>query len=302
MSEMSLRTLADQYDQIQRTRIAAENRVRAHYQGRDKTETAKLVASDEVVLLLQDAEHAAQKRMERELPKHPLYEWLMGIPGVNRTVACLLLGQIDIRRYTTGVMKRTKDDNGVVHEEPLLNADGSPVVENFSNLRTFCGLTPGKNKLVKGQKACFSMRLKKDTYNAFSSMLRIAGTISEKNRPQEMYSEIYERWRATYAHRYGSGDVKKKKDGKDADGNKYTASDKDAQAWNDKRQHLASKNKLLDVFLFHIWSEWIRALDFEPRDTYAREKLGHHMLYDPSKFSSPTFAKSKIKKHSKSAA
>ena len=132
-------------------------------------------------------------------------------------------------------------------------------------------------------------------------MLKLGHRVSAGTEPKKFYIDIYASWREVYKHRYGSGSIKKKKNGQDADGNRYTASDEDAQAWPDARQMHAAKNKMLDVFLFHVYERWLVALGEESPTLYVHEHLGHHMRYESDDFSSPQMAAKKIKKHSRLA-
>lgn len=263
-SMLDLRNLADIYEQTQKVRIAAENRVRAVAQGADD-EVKSAIASDRVVASLTTAEKYAEADMGVVFESHPLFTFMLGIPGVKNITACRVLGMIeDPRRFP-----------------------------NFGHLRTFSGLTPGKNKLVKGKKACFSSRLKKNLYIVFESMLKAAAT-TRNNKPTRFYAEIYRNWREIYKQRHGAGDCKKKKSGKDEEGNSYTSPDEEAKQWSDLRQHYAAKNKLLDVFLFHIYEQWLIELGAPVPDLYVHKVLGHHTKFDRMEFTSPEMAKKKM--------
>jgi hypothetical protein len=129
-------------------------------------------------------------------------------------------------------------------------------------------------------------------------MLKVAPVTSGMEwAPKRFYDEIYRKWRTIYIARHGGGPVKKKINGVDKEGNKFTSTDDVAQAWPDKRQHLAAKNKLLDVFLCHLWRKWREACGWSVESLYVHEVLGHHMDYDADDFSSPKMAARKLKKH-----
>lgn len=269
---MDLRNLADTYEQTQRVRIQAENRLRAVFQGSDE-EIAQHVANDVTVQRLIEAEESVRRHMEAELQKHPCYEWAMGIPGLNRTLAGKIFGLI---------------------------GDAEQFVR-FSNLRTFAGLCPGRNKLVKGEKSCFNRRLKTCLYLFFESSLK-AGGMKLKNPPFRRYDEIYRVWRSTYIHRHGGGKVAKKLNGVDEHGQSYTSTDEIAQGWPDLRQHYAAKNKLLDVFLFHVYEEWLEKTSGREPTLYSHTHLGHQAKYDRTDFSSEEMSKQKRKVHTRELA
>lgn len=260
--KFDLRQLADMYESTIRVRTAAENRVRAMQQGADE---GPLIATTPLVELYSKAEDMLCGEMEEAFEHHPCYRHLMGLPGINKITSCRILGMI-----------------------------GDPTkFARFSNLRTFCGLTPGKNRPVKGEKLPYCRRLKVSLYIAYSSMLKTNATLAERNRPKMMYADIYYKWREIYAHRHGTGANSKKKNGVDSKGNKYTSPDEVATEWSDLRQSYAAKNKLLDVFVYHLYEEWLERLDLPVPGLYVHDVLGHHMKYNREDFWSEPLFKSK---------
>ena len=268
-SDLDLRNLADIYEQTQKVRIAAENRVRAVAQGSDD-EKKEVIASDSIVASLTVAEKYAEKAMAKVFLEHPCCEFMMGIPGIKNITACRVLGLIeDPRKFAS-----------------------------FSKLRVFAGLCPGRNKRIKGQKTCYSTRLKRNLFIVFESMVKAAAT-TKNDKPNRFYEGIYRSWRSTYKARYGEGDhtaCKKKKNGVDGQGGKFTRPDEEAQAWPDLRQHLASKNKMMDVFLFHVYEHWLTEIGEDVRPLYVHEVLGHHTKFERSDFTSLAKAKAKLPK------
>lgn len=251
---LNLRELADLYEQTLRVRNACANRLEAVERGVDDGPVDPLVAANPLLQQFETALEAARVQMEGAIAGHVAYEWLMGIPGINRTIACRILGLIPMEQ-----------------EEDFTT---------FSKLRVFSGLCPGRNRLVKGQKACYSTRLKTVLFVAFGSILKSGAVCRKsKDRPARFYGEIYENWRGIYKERYGE-----KTEGK-------------ANGWPDLRQHFAAKNKMLDVFVCHLWETWRKGMGWSVRSLYVHEKLGHHMKYNAADFSSPEMAQRKIKAH-----
>ncbi len=249
---LNLRILADLYEETLKVRNACANRLRAIDQGHDDPPAEAAVASSPLLDRLNDALKVAREEMETLLPEHPVYEWLMGVPGINRTLGCRMLGLI-----------------------PMEEEEHFPT---FSRLRVFAGLCPGRNRLVKGEKACFSRRLKTVLFVAFTSLQKSAAVCRGKpNAPVELYDDIYRKWRKTYLQRFGENG---KEDG-----------------YPDLRQHFMAKNKLLDVFLCHVWRQWREAMGWSVASLYVHEKLGHHMNYEAGQFSSEAMAAKKIKQH-----
>lgn len=263
-----MRQLVDNFFQCQRNRIAAENRCRAFAQGSDENKSAA-VASDQIVEILGMAEKVALRRMEAGLKNHPVMAWAMGIPGMNRATIGRIAGMIDDPRQ----------------------------FPRFSNLRSFAGLYFGNNRRKKGEVSHYCQRLKDSLFIAFDCMLK-QHNAKIKNPPQRKYTEIYYNWRAIYKTRFGEGDKKNKNNQIDGNGNAYTFDDETARLWPDQRQHLASKNKLLDVFLYHFYEEWLTNIGHSVPDLYVHAVLGHHMKFDRFEFSNSEFSQSKLKKHS----
>lgn len=261
-----LRMKVDSYFQCQRNRIAAENRARAYAQGADEGAN-DAVASDQIVECMRLAEQVAMRRVEAALQDHPCMNWAMGVPGMNRATIGRLVGLID---------------------DPTQFA-------RFSNLRSHAGLCHLTNKLKKGEKAKFSMRLKTSIFVAWECMLK-QHNAKCANPPEKRYTDIYYNWREIYKVRFGAGDVKKKANGKDEHGNAYTATDEIAKEWPDRRQQYAAKNKMMDVFLYHLYEEWLTNLGLPVPGLYVHEVLGHHMKYDRKEFSNSEFAAKKLKK------
>jgi transcriptional regulator with XRE-family HTH domain len=178
---LGLRQLADLYEAVLKVRNQCENRLRAVDQGFDDADEESQIANYPLLARLNDSLEQAQTDMEDVLPQHPIYDWLMGIPGINRTLGCRVLGMI-----------------------PMETEEDFPT---FSRLRVFCGLCPGRNKLVKGEKACYNRRLKTSLYVAFGNMLKAQAVVGEsENAPRKWYGDIYTQWRKIYAHRHGVGE------------------------------------------------------------------------------------------------
>jgi len=247
---LDLRSLADLYEATLKVRNACANRLRAINQGRDPDGEDSTIANSPLLDRLNDALVQAQEDMEFKLPEHPAYEWLMGVPGINRTLGCRILG--------------------------LIPMDNETDFATFSKLRVFAGLCPGRNRLTRGEKASFSTRLKTSLFVAFGNLLKAEAISRGKaNAPKRFYAEIYRRWRAIYK-------------------------DRTEQEWSDLHQHLAAKNKLLDVFVCHLWRVWRERKGWSVRSLYVHEVLRHDLNFLEQDFSSPTLAARRIRAHRRS--
>lgn len=375
--KLSLRQLADLYESMIEVGVRFSNQSRAVEQGVDEApnpvdmvmdreiEGMEPIGVEEIDKRMEELLETIREQMEVQAVDHPAIEFLLGIPGVNRTVACRICGLIPMDHEHAYTKERA---NGETVTRP--NGDFG----NFSELRTFAGITPGKNKHVKGQKSCFSSRLRVTLYVAFGSILKARASVEGKPyAPKRSYVEIYNKWRVEYARRHGvctssgawlynhgywmphqkdqahwfyvngsgwewqqrrkcseCGDTEWVTAGKSwecaelehkNEGSERLFPESPDQVgskvgqfrfkvlnekkpteleWPDKRQHLAAKNKLLDVFLVHLWRRWREKLGWSVRSLYVHEKLGHQMDYDAADFSSGELAVRKMKEWKKS--
>jgi len=280
---VGLRQLADQWEATQKVLFAAQNRDRSKEQGADETPSQPSPVSSAWVQHMESALESLMAEMEEHIPSHPAYDFMMGVPGINRVMCCRVLG--------------------------LIPMDTPEDFYSFSQLRKFAGYCPGHDKKVKGQKSPFCGRLRKALYVVSENLMR-SRTLTEGKAwaPNNFYPEIYAHWREEYARRHGIGSSGKgwlksrgifdetihpgyiehaEKNGKNG---------KKMPIWPDGRQHLASIRKMNDVYLSHVWQEWRTNLGWEYRDFYAHEKLGHHAHYDRTDFSSVDLAARKMKK------
>ena len=128
------RWLADSYMQVQRTRIAMENRLRSFAQGSDPGTTLQQTTTVAVLADLEHAEKMLSKLMNLAFKSHATYPWLSQVKGVSGVLAVQLLGLLDVEK--------------------------APCISSFWK---FCGLavTEGeRDRLTKGEKAPYSKRAK----------------------------------------------------------------------------------------------------------------------------------------------
>lgn len=114
-----LRWIGDAYDQAQRARVEAGERIRAILQGRDAShaDPVPMLDASAVLLHIRKGEsdgpvpllgwtyrhHWAEEQklrsaMQDALAHHPAWPWLSGVKGIGATLAAKLLGRLDIRR------------------------------------------------------------------------------------------------------------------------------------------------------------------------------------------------------------
>jgi len=281
---VQLRQIADQWEATQKVLFAAQNRSRSEEQGTDETPSQPDPVSPIWIEHMESAIAALMEVMESKIPTHPAYDWMMGVPGINRVMICRICG--------------------------LIPMDTSDDFHYFSQLRKFAGLAPGFDKKVKGQKLQYNARLRVTLYIAYENMIKARANVQGKDwAPDKFYPDIYDAWRIEYAGRHGVGfngrkwlemhvdDVsvfsefhewEEKED-------KKTGKTKRVAIWPDARQHFASIRKMMDVFLSHVWLEWRTNLEWSTEEFYAHAKLGHHTKYDRAEFSSEALATRKKK-------
>lgn len=253
----SLRQAADFYESILKVRIAATNRLGAVERATDDGPAPREIASNALVERLNDALEVVREEMLEGISVHPAAVWLLGVPGIHRTLAGRIVG--------------------------LIPMEGPEDFCTFSKMRKFAGLAPGFNRLKKGEKAPFCKRLKVALFVAAGSFLKAQAVCTgRRNAPRRFYAEIYEAWRATYEQR----------------GLQLPEKDR----WSKLHQHLAAMDKMLDVFLSHLWKRWRQRASWPVPPLYVHERLGHQDTYDPDDFSTTTSAQRKLGKRRLAAA
>lgn len=97
----SLRYLGDLYQQLQKTRIATENRIRAYKQLNDIGDAPTFFY--DVADIFKKLERRTSSEARKELEKLPIWtEWLQYVKGVGPTLAAKILGMIGhISRFDT---------------------------------------------------------------------------------------------------------------------------------------------------------------------------------------------------------
>lgn len=149
----------------------------------------------------------------------------------------------------------------------------------FSKLRVFAGICPGRNRPKKGEKLPYCGRLKVTGMVLLQTWLKLdaAGTLrGGKHIAEEYYIDIYHGWKSVYKER--------------------EEQKPEEERWSPLHCHLAAKNKMLDVFLSHLWLEWRAKCGWACPDLYVHGKLGHQMQYDRSRFSNPELGAKKLKR------
>lgn len=275
----TLREMADQYESTIKLMNGAANKIRAKVQGADEHTSVidDVLMGNRYYAQLSLAKRSLEIEMADAICDHAIYDWAMGVPGLNRVTICRIVG--------------------------LIPMDTKENFFEFSKLLSFSGYAPGKDKLVKGQKATFSRRLKTALFVATDTVLKSSGVVAKQSyRPTRLYSEIYKTWRHTYAHRHGVGTTGAAwltKNGLEASIDEYKEFEernkKQVPVWPDARQHAAARRKVINYLLAHVWRAWRMGLGWDFRPMYFHEVLGHEFKEDLWDYSSPELAVKKKK-------
>lgn len=156
---------ADALDDLERTRIANENRV--HQLTRTKVDkdgidrgfgldsgVPAVAALEAIVVGIAKLEHAAELQLKRTLRKHPLGPWVKSTVGVGEKQVARLLAAVGDPYWNT------------LHDRPRTTAE----------LRSYCGLRQDADGVAvtrkKGQKANWSATAKMRVYLVAKSCIR----------------------------------------------------------------------------------------------------------------------------------
>jgi hypothetical protein len=121
LTARDLRWITDAYEQAQRVRLQAGERIRAIVQGRDpRLESTPLEDADGVLRAIRQGEHDGpvpllgrtyrrhweeeqelKRAMDEALRTHPVWSWLSQVRGIGSTLAARLLARLDLARAPT---------------------------------------------------------------------------------------------------------------------------------------------------------------------------------------------------------
>lgn len=229
----ALALAADVLDDIERVRIANENRLRQLTRsvedsdgelrgfGLDEShpDVARLAA---LVELLAKAEHDATLTLQRVLRRHPLHAWIKAQRGIGEKQAARLLAAVG---------------------DPYWNAAADRPRRGPAELWAYCGYVPGQRR-VKGQRSNWSAAAKMRAFNIAESMLK-AG-----NR------ETYDKRKAiTEGRLHAAPCVRCGPSGKPAPA---------GSPWSDAHRHADALRVTAKAVLRDLWREAKRLYDSHP--------------------------------------
>jgi len=223
----SIKSLTRIFYDYQRERIGLDGRLGLTKDGevkkqapeRDMTILAEIKKRRDDVLAM---EESTAKMLAKEVHKHPLWDaFLVNVKGCGEQIAAVLVSEFDIYKAAT-----------------------------VSNLWSFAGLAPGKDRKVKGQKCPFNPFLR-------AKLLGVLGPSFLKcNSP---YREYYDNDK----HRLESMDW--------GTASKHPTDPKRPKAGH---QHRAAIRYMVKMFLRDLYIAWRTREGLEVRPPYSEEYLG----------------------------
>lgn len=281
-----LRTLVDQYNGIQRQRIAALNRAKAIERGDDLGDSDMYRGLAE---RMQSIENDIAKLFKEELAIHPMGGWLLAVRGIGATMAAKVVGHIgDIARFETAAKLWRYAGYGLVPKCAACDAwieeiTGSNGDSGFRQECQACGSIEFKmvaERPVKGHKLHYDPKFKTAMHNLADGLLRA-------NSPyRRIYDEAYEYY---MKNRPGwalcqdcDSPITECKD--HAKHGKKSYRSQPGKGWSTNRIHLASRRKMIKVFLSHVFEAWRRIEGLPIRPLYVHAVLGHEDRLMPEQF------------------
>ena len=224
----SIKTLTRIFYDYQRERMALDGRLGITKAGDIKKRAPE---RDPVILMevrqrrdgVLEAEEMSAKILATEIHKHPLWKmFLCDVKGCGESLAAVIISEFDIRKAPT-----------------------------VSNLWSFAGLAPGKDRKVKGQKCPYNQFLRAKLCGVLGSSFLKCGS---------PYREFYDNMK----HRYES-----EKWGMDS----KNPTDKNRPKAG--HQHKAATRYMVKMFLKDLYVAWRTLEGLEVRPPYQTEYLGH---------------------------
>lgn len=281
----ALRTMVDQYDGLQRQRIAASNRADAIRSGKDKGDAAMYESLSE---RMKDLEGEIASGFKAEVKDHPMGGWLLAVRGIGPTMAAKVIGFIgDIERFSTasklwryaglGVVPRCNECNAWIDE--IATDTGS----YFPDVCQSCGSTDHRmvaERMIRGRKAHFDPRFKTMLHNLAEGLIRA-------NSPyRQIYDDAYEYYMNNRPEWAVCQDcelpVPQCKDPEKHGKPSYRSIR--GKGWSTGRVHLAARRKMVKIFLSHVFEAWRRIERLPLPELYVFAVLGHTDRLEPEQF------------------
>lgn len=183
MNYQLLTIYADLVDDLERSRIATENRIRSLREVKGLAGSPEEERLDSIAMGLAEAERKATNELKKAVKLHPLGEWIGAQVGVGEKQAGRLLGALG---------------------DPYLRVDpetGEATPRTVSQLWSYCGYGDAREqRLRRGVKANWNPTLKMRAYLIAESCIKQATS---------PYRKVYDDARAKYADAVHAEDCKR---------------------------------------------------------------------------------------------
>jgi len=221
MSFSLLTIYADLLEDLERSRIATENRVRALRQVKGLAGSPEEERLDSIAMGLAEAERKATNELRKAVKAHPLGEWIGGQLGVGEKQAGRLLGVLG---------------------DPALRVDpetGEATERTVSQLWSYCGYGDARLQVRRrGEKGNWNATLKMRAHLIAESCMKT---------PTSPYRKVYDEARAKYADAVHAEECKR-----------CGPSGKPAQRGtelSDGHKHARALRLVAKTFLRDLWEE-----------------------------------------------
>jgi hypothetical protein len=275
LTPRDLRWIADAYDQAQRVRVQAGERIRAILQGRDgrliepsadanaELRDIRLGKSDGPVPLLGrtyrrhwEEEQDLRAAMEIALLAHPVWPWLSQVRGIGATLAARLLARLDIERAPTpssfwsycGLATVPAEQyHCAVCDRKVLSADRTVRAQHRNASGATCS-----GELVRVETA---------------EVARMAQPVPRRGEPA-----VYDRQAKKLCYLIGVSFLRARSSYRAIYDEERARLERERPGWSKGRQHLAALRKMEKLFLSHLWSRWAEATGMPRVRPYAYER------------------------------
>ena len=287
MSELTardLRWITDSYEQAQRVRLQAGERIRAIVQGRDpRLGSSPLEDADDVLRSIRqgeqdgpvsllgrtyrrhwEEEQELRRAMEHALVTHPVWPWLSQVRGIGTTLAARLLARLDLNRAPTP-----------------------------SSFWAYCGLATVQGQLFRCARcgatavAAAGRTIRAahtaPTGGTCEGKLEPAGSPEglrvAQPSPSRGESASYDRQAKKICYLIGVSFLRSKSVYREEYDRERTRLMHERPSWTKARQHLAALRKMEKLFLSHLWAMWAEAEGKPAMKPYAHaQKLAHRFV------------------------
>ena len=157
LSHQEARFLVDTYYQFQEDRIRASGRIRAMTESEEPHSVISWMEAQSSTM-----ENQIKGALDRYSSAHPIGRWMKDIKGIGPVISAGYLANVDITRANTA-----------------------------GKLWAICGVSPGRDKRVRGEKLSFNPALKRLTYLVGQSFKRLS-----TNDEDAYYRHVYDQRKA----------------------------------------------------------------------------------------------------------